>query len=65
MQKLSLSCKTCHVDSCMGCGSDEPEVIHTCEECGEEIFEGDVYYVLRETEIYCMVCVRRKTAYGG
>ena len=45
---------------CMAC-RDETKVMYRCDLCGEEIYEGYMYYEAGE-EIYCEDCVKYKEA---
>lgn len=51
-------CEICRMTSCpQGCpNSPEPPVVTECENCGENIYDGDEYYVILDTDL-CESCV--------
>ena len=50
-------CQLCRSNPCdPRCPNSEPKVVHYCDVCGGEIYEGDDYYDIHE-ERWCSECV--------
>lgn len=56
-------CNICHQSRCPSAcpNAPDPAVYAECENCGEDILEGDDYYEAGEYK-FCDECVRHKTA---
>ena len=56
-------CSICHQNPCPSAcpNAPDPAVFAECENCGEDILEGDDYYEIDEHK-FCEECVRHTTA---